>query len=130
MNKRNVNMQALELPQTIMIGLTRYAVNPEGRRPPSDCWGEHHFGRAEILIDMDQRPMMVARTYLHEIFHALYDAADLEGRQDEETVVRGLTTAFVAMMRDNPNVLDPIHEAIGIGRREQLIERSMGRGTF
>lgn len=126
-----MNMQALELPQSVRIGPHDYEVNPPGWRLPEDHWGLCSHENLEIVVDPDLHPMQVAETWLHELLHGFWNLSNLEdiGCELEERVVVGLARSMLGFMRDNPNGLDLVHEAIGMGRREALMLRA-ARGTF
>lgn len=51
-------------------------------------------------------------TVLHEVFHAIYWAYNIEDRDDEERTVATLATGLTQVLRDNPQVLKYINETL------------------
>jgi hypothetical protein len=123
-------MQKVFLPSSLRIGPFDVTVNREGVPLPEDLLGLFLGKTSDIVVDMGQEPIQLVDTYLHEILHAIWRFSNLGDSTDEESAVACIATGLIGMMRDNPEFLDPIWEAIAIRRRERLAHDLRCEGQF
>ena len=71
-----------------------------------DCVGKCLPVQQSIIVSSDQAKGQLRDTLMHEVMHAVYSetglGAIIKGDDDEETVVRLLTTGFLQVLRANP----------------------------
>ena len=96
---------------SVKIGLFDYAVNevdvPGGA--DKDLHAYIHFGSCKIELRKDTNPDMKAVALLHEILHAIGRQSGLEyegGDYTEEKFVIAFSHGLIALLRDNPELVD------------------------
>jgi len=104
-----------ELPSSVKIGYSTYEIEVLDHKVAyaKGCLGEINFDNGVIKIDTSATKSSVANTLLHEIIHAVYQAASARevSNPTEEYLTcmyaNGLTQVFV----DNPDILTFIKES-------------------
>lgn len=67
-----------------------------------------------ILMDPDSPPMVYAETLFHETLHAIWNQTFLATKyssQEEEDIIYTLTPRIVALLRDNPKLVEELMRA-------------------
>lgn len=105
----------MELPKKIKIaGYDIDVVRYEGSAArASEVFGEFSCIENVIYIDTTIKDIQILDTLIHEINHAIYWIYSLEDEDEEERTVSVLSTAWVQVYRDNPELLELINEVIG-----------------
>lgn len=100
------------LPSTVTIGPHVYTVDSSadtGRllRDENSC-GDSRPDHLLIRLDPDRPPTSIAETLLHEIVHCCWSLTALRAIEhpDEEQAATALAPWLLAMLRDNPAVVD------------------------
>lgn len=81
---------------------------------PEDSLGMTHHDSARVLIREGQSPIEEADTVVHECFHILWHLMGMTADLDdalEERVVRTISTAWVAAIKENPAILEYLKHA-------------------
>jgi len=91
-------------------------------KAPEDTWGTHVVGAAGIEISLEEslEGLELTQTSLHETFHSIIHAympagttRNLKpGEETEEAYVDAIATGLVQVLRDNPEYLDYVYDAI------------------
>lgn len=89
-------------PKKIKIGPYDYTVK-EYPKDEENNYGACVYRHQEIYISRNQNAQRAADTLLHEVMHAIWDAAGLEAVPDlhEEVVVRMMSTWLTGVLNDN-----------------------------
>ena len=71
-----------------------------------NCFGATHHGTQKIFLDKDTTEQNREKTFIHEIFHALWWQMGLQKRKDieqnlEEEIVHTLAQGFYQVLKDN-----------------------------
>lgn len=104
-----------ELPSEIQVGPFPYKVAPLDHTIATNLGflGECNRTTDTIRISDGMSPQRTAAVFLHEIFHALYEAHGLLNENfDEERIVDSLSYAFAQFVKDNPGVTKDLFEAL------------------
>lgn len=104
---------ALKLPSKIRVAA--FDINIEDWQPHSanskQRYGE--FSSVENVMRIDTSyPHNTLGTFLHEINHAIWWAYALEDGDTEERIAEVMSTAWIQIYRDNPEVLAFINNAV------------------
>jgi len=75
-------------------------------------YGEFSSHLLEIKIDMSASDGRVLDILLHEIYHAVYWAYDIQDEDKEERIVNVFSTAMNQVYLDNPDLLRYINESV------------------
>lgn len=67
--------------------------------------GAFNYGRLKIVLSNDQAPAQMRDSLLHEAFHAIFRAADLEDQKFSHRGLGVLATLTLSMLRDNPELV-------------------------
>ena len=98
-------------PKVIYIGAADYEVRT---RKTLDLLGETDNTNTEIMLKRDQSAACRRDTLLHEVMHAVVFLSgyghDLK-HADEERLVRTITPWILAVLRDNPELVDFLLES-------------------
>ena len=65
-----------------------------------------------IRIDVSMPPAKIVDSLIHELNHAIFWVYGIEDRDKEERLVGTLATAWTAIFRDSPEVLDCISKLL------------------
>lgn len=95
------------LPDAVLVGATRYTVESRDRK----LFGRTDNRHSTIMVSSRQSGASARDTLLHEVLHAILwcSAAGRMlplGDEDEERLVRLLTPWLLAVIRDNPELID------------------------
>lgn len=96
---------AMSCPRYVRVGPYDIAMIAEGAawETANRRFGE--FSTIEQAIRFNGEMPSVAKmldTIMHEVFHAIFWAYDLEDEDKEERTVSSMATGWVAFLRDNP----------------------------
>lgn len=104
------------LPDTVHVHPFDYTVSTDRTEllerclsEETDLLGHTDHKSLRILVDVGAEPAVCAETLLHEILHTLTVATGLTAELDpdvEEGLVTRLTPRLLAVLRDNPAVID------------------------
>lgn len=103
----------MKLPKTLFVGAADYEVRQVKRL---DVLGETNTESTSILIRSGQSPSCQRDTVLHEALHAIVFQSGLHkvfglNHEEEEKLVVTLTPWVLALLRDNPLLVDYLTEA-------------------
>jgi len=95
--------------------------------PRDDTWFDIHgiYGQCstkDLSIDVVTTgdPTIVLDTFIHEIYHAIWYFSNILDSDREERVVTTLTTAFTAVLIDNPELVKLINKVTTIHKQRNL----------
>lgn len=104
------------LPKTLKVGAFDYSV---------EAWdslaaeASMNYGRCSLLelkiqVAENLAPQHQAETFLHEMLHAVCQQQSiLHDAEDQEEVVRPIALGLAAVMRDNPDAIRWLLDALG-----------------
>lgn len=92
---------------SVRIGYRRYRVTKADTAEVDgdEVWGWCDKNGAEIRICTQCEPIVSADTLLHEILHGVWHEYGLPA-EDEEDLVRAISTALTQVFHDTPELLD------------------------
>ena len=95
------------LPTVVRVGYRDYAIIEWDRKDAasSDRYGECDKANAIIRVSTDYGALKAANTLLHEVLHACFDVAAIEGDDPEERTVTSLANVLAQVIRDNPDLV-------------------------
>ncbi len=103
------------LPEKIKIAGTDWTIESK----PMDSMEKYHgtFGltysmQSKIIIVITGNNHADVDTLLHEIFHAIFFTYGIQEDDDEERTVAALGTAWVQVLRDNPELRKYIERCV------------------
>lgn len=109
----------MTLPDTITVGLwvyhiTRPTVILDDGGKPESSWGETSLDELTIAIRRDLVGDAEAETMLHEVLHAIGHQSGCLPQDDdeEERIVKGLSSQLYLTLRQNPALLEYLYRAI------------------
>lgn len=99
----------MKIPKTLKIGGMNWTViHHKEVSDQTRCFGRCDCNEQIIYLQPDMKPDNEARTFLHELLHALFWTANIGGflddqpRKDrEEDIVSTLDSALLQVIRDN-----------------------------
>lgn len=104
-----------ELPASVRVGGFDFRIekwNPN-QTLGAQRWGEFSSAEARIAVQRDMPTVHKAvDTVLHEISHAIFWVYGIEDEDKEERIVSTFGSAWMALYRDNPWLLDWIKRAL------------------
>lgn len=106
-------MSAVLPPSRLKIGHLTYSVSVV---PGDDMDGAHadiDHDKATIRLGDHMAPAVMAEKLVHEVLHGCYDAWQINDRWREEKTVEALSPALCAVLRDNPELVKFLNEALG-----------------
>jgi len=92
------------LPRSIRIGPHDFTIDKWHATTAAGArrYGECSTAELSIRIQLDMAsPSRAVETFVHELLHAMYAAADLRDSDNEERVCGALSAMFVQVLRDN-----------------------------
>jgi hypothetical protein len=102
-------------PASVRVGPYRYKVVVSAERikelekeSNSELYGITTHGHLEIALQPDVADLILRETLLHEVLHAVLYNTGLSDRMSdkaEEHLIRGLSPALFALLRDNPDLV-------------------------
>lgn len=103
-----------KLPNSVRVGAFDFRIEDWS---PTAAHAERKFGdfcslQCLIRVDSSVNPMKVLDTLIHEINHAIYWAYCLEAQDNEERTVGTMSTAWVQVYRDNPDLIRFIESTV------------------
>ena len=112
---------SLELPNSIRIGPYTFDVNERDEK-----WHRTHNDYGSMILEdlminvvTEDRPaMFVLDTLVHEINHGIWSVWNLNDNDSEERVVAVMATGWLAVLRDNPDLLALIQATVGPAKRK------------
>ena len=114
-------------PATVKLGALTFTIEMLEPRDGNahEAYGFVRHEQQRICIDPQHGPERAALSVLHELLHAVGQAqpVDLGEKDAEEKLVRGLTAALGATMRDSPEVWLWMLERHGLDLERVLTER-------
>lgn len=105
----------MKLPSSLRVGNYRFKVRgkPRAEMHRNNADGQFCAATSTILLDKEMDPVNLRDTLLHESLHAVLYAyglgtmLDLE-KEAEEKLVCGLAPALVALLRNNPLLVEAL----------------------
>jgi len=88
----------------IKIGPYTYAVHFLEAQPGNDNFGYHLPHELKIYVYRTGNPQLDLDTLWHEIKHALWYMLGLSQGDEEERIVRPLSTGELMVLKDNPKL--------------------------
>lgn len=92
----------MKLPKTIKVGPYFWKVVHRKIPEVEECRGDCIPTKETIRITTGLSKLTTVETLMHEVFHAIYYSWSLEDEDKEERVVSLISTAFAAVLLDNP----------------------------
>lgn len=107
-------MSHIPLPKKVYIGPYIYTVIQRGKDWYNDteAYGNSHVDEKILNVTVVGDPANQLDTFLHECLHAMWAFFHMENKVKEEEAVSKMSTAFLTLMRQNPNILDLIDEVM------------------
>lgn len=109
-------------PKSVKIGARRYSIEIDDAATRTRAFDEGTPGYGytllvdqKILLSPGLAPDLLAETVLHEVLHAIVDAAGLgdelvdkgtEAKLDEEDIVRRMAPVLLSVLRENLRLVD------------------------
>lgn len=102
------------MPTSLRVGYVDYAVEdwPAAQANSSERFAECDRMNLVIRLRTDLPKTMVAQLLLHETLHAAFDMGDLNGADTEEKIVTVLSLQLSQIVRDNPELVAYLQEAL------------------
>jgi hypothetical protein len=106
----------VKLPKKIKIGCHDYNVGTvEGLvtldEEPDTAWGLSVYASQSILLEKDMTKSFKREVLLHEILHCvMLNAGGHLGCEDEELVIRTIAPSLLAVLRENPELIEYLLE--------------------
>lgn len=102
------------LPKAVKVGPHTFTVVERGKawEAMTGAYGHTNYNDYSIDVVTEHRLSNVVDTLLHEIFHAIFYTYDLKDEDVEEKVVRVGTTAWLQVMRDNPELMTFVNKSV------------------
>ena len=97
-------------PASITVGPYRYGVTVDDARIPPDLYGLCDKGKHVVALHPDQSAVRLRSTLMHELLHALCDLTGVDDDKAEERIVTVLAPALLALLRENPRLLEWLTE--------------------
>lgn len=103
------------MPKTIRIGYQDFAVEawPHAIANASDRLGECDKLNNILRVSDSLNDRTAANTLLHEVMHACWYVAGLDGGDGEERVVNCMANQMAQVWRDNPKLVTFISAKLG-----------------
>ena len=77
---------------------------PEVIDLPRECYGTVNYLTQTIEISTKAKQDEQNVTFLHEMFHAIFNKLDMEDLCEDEVVVNQLATELYMVIKDNPHI--------------------------
>ena len=98
-------MGIFNIPDKVKIGGQTYVIKPCEFTPSGrNCLGEIEYENQIIYLKESQHEENKCATFIHELFHGLIDTFSREYNSEE--LIRGLSSAFHALLVDNPGLFN------------------------
>ncbi len=99
---------------TIRVGYRDFAVEDWNRQTAvsAERYGECDKNYGIIRVSTDYGPHRTAATLIHETLHACYAVSGLADKEPEEKVVTVLSQVLAQVIRDNPDFVAYLSEAL------------------
>jgi hypothetical protein len=105
----------MSTPESVKVGPYRYKVVVDAARikelekeSDTELYGITTHGHLEIALHPDVADTVLRETLLHETLHAVFYNIGLSDRltdKTEEHMIRALSPALFALLRDNPDLV-------------------------
>ncbi len=107
--------EAPPLPSSVRVGFRHYEVIEWDQMDSSceDRFGDQSMAQARIRVAAGINVEKQANVLLHELLHACYGQAALNGGEKEETVVHSLSNVLCQVWQDNPDLIAFLDAALG-----------------
>ena len=104
----------MTLPASIRVGYRDYAVEawPPREASASERYAECDRVNQIIRVRDDLPEQLTAECLLHEVIHAAYDMACIDIGDSEERTVSALGNQLSQVIRDNPDLVAYLQEAL------------------
>jgi hypothetical protein len=102
------------LPATIRVGYRDYDVLEISplKSEAEGAVGRHSAVVCQIELRTDTKPVETADTLVHEVLHAAWSVAGLSVKDGEERIVTQLAHLLTQVIRDNPDLVAYLSEAL------------------
>ena len=97
-------------PASVVVGPYRYRIVVDDARIPPDLYGQCDKGKHVVALHPDQSAVRLRSTLMHELLHALCDLTGVDDDKAEERIVTVLAPALLALLRENPRLLEWLTE--------------------
>lgn len=77
---------------------------PEIYDLPHECYGQVDYVEQTIKISTRAKQDEQNETFLHEMFHAIFDKLNMDELRDNEVVVNQLATELYMIIKENPHI--------------------------
>lgn len=95
------------LPTTVKVGCVQYTVAEKDHMIQKDgLWGEVNYYNTEINVDSSLSNERKEQTFIHEVTHAIFLEAGY--KEQEEDMINRVSIVLHQVLRDNPNLLNPL----------------------
>lgn len=95
----------MKIPESVKIGGVDYTVKRNVERLGDYEWSAQiSFRKAEIEILKDLAPQVEERSFIHEVFHAIFSNLGYSGDSPTEKEVDEVAGAFYQVIKDNPQM--------------------------
>lgn len=101
----------MRLPKSVKVGFRSVPIATRKFSDPAE-YGCYHTHGDRIEINRALAPNLRAMILVHEILHAMFATAMPQVDDEvEETIIRALTPQIVALIRDNPRLIEALKGA-------------------
>ena len=102
------------LPTHVKVGVFDYRIESWNSKDANSSrrYGETDNDQKKIRIDESYSGRQTATTLLHEIQHAIWSLWTIESKYNEEDTIVRMTHGLATVWRDNPDLMQWIHERL------------------
>lgn len=95
------------LPKTVKIGGVHYSVEEqENLINIEEAWGRIDFFNSNIRVDKSLSDDRKEQSFIHEVVHAIFLEAGY--KEQEEDMINRVSIVLHQVLKDNPNLLQPL----------------------
>lgn len=93
-------------PKKLKVGFKEYDIirKDEVIELPNECYGKIDYDNEVIEISTKYSQNQRNATFLHEMFHAIFNKLDMEELRCDEVVVNQLATELYMIIKENPHI--------------------------
>lgn len=106
---------SVEMPKVLRVGYQDVKIMPENSSM-ADSHGEYNTDTATIRINLENSPVEIVNTLLHETLHAVWYTYGLTtafpDKDKHEHIVTTMANALTQVFRDNAGLLEWIDESL------------------
>ena len=96
----------MKFPSSVQVGLFEYTILIGDPTHANGLYGKTTHSDLQIVIYPTGKDTVDLDTLWHEIKHAIWHMINLQDTDDEERIIRAMTTAELKVYQDNPELLE------------------------